>query len=114
MDVEHTGVGRACWRPRGDELGPAVNLPETVPPSLVLDALAHCAGMALPRAAGLCWALAGVDGATFAEARWGTVLRLEAAVVQQRDAVARLDVSAAGPEGVACSARILMIAIPVP
>lgn len=111
MDVEHIGIGRACWRPRGDELGPADARPATVPPSLVLDALAHCAGMALPSHAGRRWALAGIDDAEFAGTGWGETLRLEAAVRNHRDDAATLDVTATGPAGTVCRARILMAAI---
>ena len=111
MDVEHTGIGRACWRPRGDELGPADARPVIVPPSLVLDALAHCAGMALPSHPGRRWALAGVDDAAFADADWGETLRLEAVVRNHRDDAATLDVTATGSAGIVCRAKILMAAI---
>ncbi len=103
----------AVWRPTGDELGPLVGAdrPPSIPGTLLLEALAQCAGLCLQRTHGTPgshWMLTGVDDADVDHIGWGIRITLTCMVYKRSTRAAVLIVSAATGQGEVCHATILM------
>lgn len=98
-------VATCVWRPTGRELGAAPPM-HRIPPFLVLEAMARCAGELLRRDDGREWMIAGVDDADLAPVATGADVTLTCRVVHRARGSAR--VTASAPP--ASQARLLMIA----
>lgn len=93
------------WRPTGRELGAAPPV-QRIPPFLVLEAMARCAGELLNRHDGRDWMIAGVDDADLAPVATGAEVMLTCRVVHRARGSARVTASASP----ASRAKLLMIA----
>jgi hypothetical protein len=103
----------ARWRPTGGEFGLLTGAPRPsqVPATLVLEALAQCAGLFLQRthaSASTYWMLTGVDGADVDHIEWDGEVTLACSVHKRSTRAAVLTVSAATEQGEVCHATILM------
>lgn len=105
---------QAVWQPIGAELGPADghNRPRHVPGTLVLEALAQCAGLFLRRTdeppETSHWMLTGVDNADVDVVSWDFPLTLTCTIQKRGASAAVLNVNAASHLGEVCHATILM------
>ena len=113
LDWRSGDRGGASWRAWGAEIGGrrvGGGRPETVPPVLIVEALAQCAGLLLhdDARAGV-WLLAGIDEARFAPLGWGVSVTVECAVTGRTGAVATVDGSAVAGGVTVCDARLLLV-----
>lgn len=105
---------QALWQPSGDELGTTAghSRPRRVPGTLVLEALAQCAGLFLRRTAEppdeSHWMLTGVDNADVDDVSWDFALTLTCTLQKRGTSAAVLSVNAAAHQGEVCHATILM------
>lgn len=112
VDLVDGDVAFAHWRPSGCELGDAARLPPEVPPWLMLEALAQCAGLTLRARDGRPdghWLLGAVNDARFGAAPWEAELELRCEIVRGSGRAASVEVSARSPAGKVCAARLLMV-----
>jgi 3-hydroxymyristoyl/3-hydroxydecanoyl-(acyl carrier protein) dehydratase len=103
----------ASWCPAGGELGPAplAQRPSTVPGTLVLEAMAQCAGVFLQRTdttPGSHWMLTGIDNVDVDTIAWGAKLTLGCELRKRAARAAVLTVSATAFDGEVCHATIMM------
>jgi len=114
LDDHGAGWGTARWTPAGGELGPASHRPDRVPPSLVVEAMAQCAGMVLGREEGDRWLLAGVDACDVEPADWDVAVEVRAEVLRRSGTACRVRVTArSGDRGIG-GATVLMARLRLP
>ena len=106
----------AQWRPTGREFGPPTgdDRPAQVPGTLVIEALAQCAGLFLQgthASSGTYWMLTGVDDADVDRIGWDSAVTLACTVRRRTTRAAVLTASAATDRGEVCHATILMVRV---